>query len=620
MEDLEHERRGQDGSRLPAGLATDEDQAGAYPNVINAEDHDPQGEFEEEHGEDLDYQRFSKRDFIDHIRELAAGNDAFRADRMVREVRGAYEELREQERHAAMERFIQDGGVAEDFEYKGDELDQEFDAITKQIHERKTEEHRKSEAQRQDNLRHRQELLERMRTLLDGQDTSNQFDQFKELQREWKTVGPVVGIHSKTLWASYHALVDRFYDNRSIYFELKELDRKKNLEAKLELCQRAEHLLDNGALNHTVRELNELHHEFKHIGPVPIEEKEPLWVRFKAASDAIYSRRDEYMGKLRQELEANLQQKARLCDEVEGLATFASDRIKDWNTQTRKVLDIQKKWESVKGLPRNRAREINKRFWSSFKNFFANKSHFFKKLDQEREGNLQKKIELVRLAVEMRESDAWEATAEKLKGLQRQWKEIGPVPEKLREKVYGEFKEACDHFFNRKRTEKGEGSGRLLDNLKTKESIIDEMEKDITGGTCTTQRLEELERRFLDAGFVPKKDVKRIREGFAAVMDRFLAATPDVDEDEKGRFLVEHELKTMRHDPNGERKIAQREHTIRRQISKIENDIALWRNNLEFFAASRKADQLREEFNGKIRDASHHLSRLKQELRVLRTA
>src|SRR5690606_22295054 len=208
-------------------------------------------------------------------------------------------------------------------------------------------------------------------------------------------------------------------------------DRKKNLEAKLELCSRAERLAEVEIIKDAIRELNELHQEFKHIGPVPAEEKEPIWQRFKAASDAVYARRDAYLQTLQHELQQNLELKIKHAEEAQAYASFQSDRIKEWNEKTKEILELQKKWEGVGGLPRAKAKDVNKKFWSAFKSFFNNKNAFFKKLDEEREQNLQMKNDLVRQALELRDSQDWDKTANDLKSLQQKWKDVGPVPEKF---------------------------------------------------------------------------------------------------------------------------------------------------------------------------------------------
>ncbi len=257
--------------------------------------HDNHNAHDELQGQDEtpDYHTFSKTQLLQALKKLAHEPNAIKADRELREIKAAFDDLVEQERTHAFNRFILDGGTADAFEYRGEPIDTQFTHLYKQIKERKSQQLREEEALKTENLKRKLVLLEKLRELVDSQDVSvNQFDQFKAIQAEWKSIGAVPGAHNKTLWANYHALVDRFYDNQSIYFELKELDRKKNLEAKLELCQRAERLLEMENIHQALRELNELHHEFKHIGPVPREEKESVWQRFKAVSDALYARRD----------------------------------------------------------------------------------------------------------------------------------------------------------------------------------------------------------------------------------------------------------------------------------------------------------------------------------------
>ncbi|HEX7014396.1 MAG TPA: DUF349 domain-containing protein, partial [Cyclobacteriaceae bacterium] len=417
------------------------------------EDEDPDtGSNDEDHKQE-DYSAFTKKQFVDLVKELSRSDDLSRADRVLREVKPLFDDIREKERTAAKERFVENGGSEEDFEYKDDELDIAFDAHVRLIRDRRSRQIREEEDRKTENLRIKQELLEKLRELVDSQDMNNQFEKFKELQKEWKAVGPVPGPYAKTIWANYHALVDRFYDNQSIYFELKELDRKKNLEAKLDLCVRAERLAEVEIIKDAIRELNELHHEFKHIGPVPIEDKDSIWQRFKAASDAVYARRDAYLQTLQQELNVNLDRKVAIADEVQVFTTFQSDRIKEWNQKTKEILELQRRWEEVGGLPRAKAKEVNKRFWSAFKLFFSNKNAFFKKLDEEREQNLKLKNELVARARELKDSTDWETASTELKALQAKWKEIGPVPEKFREKVFQEFKEACDYFFEQRRSQ-----------------------------------------------------------------------------------------------------------------------------------------------------------------------
>lgn len=584
---------------------------------VDLSEHD---ESADEHHDDehVDYSNYSKAQFAELIKDLSKESNFKKVDNVLKEIKPLYDDIREKERAEALTRFTADGASPEDFEYKGDENDMVFDANFKLIRDRKTQFFKQQEENKADNLRKKQELLEKLRILSDSQDTTDQFEKFKELQKEWKAIGAVPGTQAKTLWANYHALTDRFYDNQSIYFELKELDRRKNLEAKIELCVRAEKLADVTVIKDAIAELNELHHEFKHLGPVPKEDKEAVWQRFKTASDAIYARRDAYLQNLQQELQVNLGGKASLSDEVQQFVTFQSDRIKEWNQKTKEILDLQKRWETIGGLPRAKAKDVNKKFWSAFKTFFNNKNTFFKKLDEEREHNLQLKNDLVKKALELKESNDWERTSNELKILQQKWKDVGPVPEKFREKVFKEFKDACDHFFEQRRTQHDKVEQEQTDNLKLKEEICTELESHASARTGTQEILRDLQDKYASIGFVPRKDINAIRNRYNEAVERFINNIPGLSEDEKGKISLENQISDLRNDPAAERKIYQKEQVIRKKISKVENDIAVWKNNLEFFGRSKNADKFKDEFNDKIKEASDHLKQLKDQLKMLK--
>lgn len=566
----------------------------------------------------VDYSHYSKAQLLDLVKELAKDADLKKVDRIVREIKPLFDDMKERERTTALNRFILDGGSTDDFDYRADEQTFQIESTLKQIRDKKIQLVKGIEDQKNNNYTKKLDLLERLRVLVDSPDQANQFNAFKELQKEWKTIGTVPGTQARTVWANYHALVDRFYDNQSIYHELKELDRKKNLESKLELCARAEKLSTVEKIKDAIKELNELHHEFKHLGPVPTEDKEAVWQRFKAASDVVYGRRDEFLKTLQQELTVNLEKKNTLCDEVLVYASYQSDRIKEWNQKTKEVLELQKKWEAIGGLPRAKSKEVNKRFWTSFKTFFSNKSVFFKKLDEERNANLKKKNELVQRAIALKESSEWDKAANELKSLQQQWKDIGPVPEKFRDKVFKEFKEACDFFFEQKRNQQGKQEGEQVENLKAKEEICAILEKHIADSTGSREVLKELEAKFNQIGFVPKKDITAIRNRYHAAVEKFTNAIQGISDEEKGKIMLESQLMDLKNDPMGGQKIYQKEQAIRKKIQKVENDIAVWRNNLEFFGRSKNADKYKEEFNEKITEATDSLRQLKQQLKLLR--
>jgi hypothetical protein len=567
----------------------------------------------------IDYASLDKKDFVGLLKEAAAHDDFKKADQLIREIKPLFDEIRNTERTEALIRFKQNGGIDEDFEYKGDEWDQAFDIYVRSIRENRQRHIKELEEQKNINLQTKTNLLESLRQLVDGEDNEHSLRLFKDIQRDWKKVGPVPQSHIKTLWANYNALVDRFYDQRSIHFELKELDRKKNFEQKLELITRAERLLEVEKISDAVRELNELHNEFRHIGPVPLEEKELLWQKFKAASDAVYAKRDVVVAELQVELIKNLEEKEKINEEVAAFAAYQTDRIKEWNEKTKEIVDIQKRWEAIGGVPHSKTKDVNKKFWNSFKAFFHNKNVFFKKLDEERNKNLQLKTEILKKAVELKDSQNWDAAANELKALQLQWKEIGPVPEKQREKIFKQFKEACDFFFEKKRSSMNEEEKEQHENLLKKESIITELEKIAEEKNGSLAQVKELQQQFMAIGFVPKRSVASVKSRFTDVLNKAIASLP-LNEGEKENATFEVQLTNMRQGPQGDKKVHNKEYSLRKQIAKAENDIAVLRNNLEFFGRSKNAEKLKEEFNVKIKQADEDLAHLKKQLQMLHTA
>jgi hypothetical protein len=565
----------------------------------------------------VDYTHFQKTDFVALVKELSKDDDFKKVERIVKEIKPLFDAIRNGEKKQALDRYLTDGGTKEDFEFRLDEQDQLFDATMKLIRDRRQAHFKQLEDQKNNSLHKKNEILEKLRALVDGEDSPQAFHQFKDLQYQWKNSGPVPVAFLKTLWANYNALIDRFYDHRNIYFELKELDRRKNLEVKKELCVRAEKLNELPSIQVAVRELNELHNDFRHVGPVPKEEQEPLWQRFKVASDAVYAKRDAFVANLQQEFTKNLELKNAIGEEVNAFVEFNSDRIKDWNEKTKQILALQTKWDAIGAVPRAKQKEINKKFWTPFKSFFHNKSLFFKKLDEERSKNLKIKEEIVASAVALKESTDWDKTSNQLKVLQTRWKEVGPVPEKWREKIYQQFKEACDFFFEQRRGLQKQADQEQEVNLEKKEAIISKLNELASQKTSSLQEVQNLQAQFNSLGFVPKQSVASTKNRFADALNQAINSIENLSEQERSNAALAIELTTLRSDPQANRKLFHKEQAIRKQMAKIENDMGVLQNNLSFFDRAKNADQMKQEYGLKIKEASEHLKDLKKQLKML---
>jgi len=575
-------------------------------------------EVAEELVEEIDYASLSREELVTVVEELAQDEKFRGVEDVLNQVIPLFFAMEKGIKEAAQNKFHLDGGAEDDFEFNHDEFYSRFDGSVKLIRDKRAKYYKERESNKESNYQKKLELLDKLRLLVDGENATTSLSPIKEIQNEWKSTGAVPNQHNRTLWANYNALLDRFYDHRHILFELKELDRKKNQALKEELCEKAEALDKVKDLKTAIAQLNDLHDEYKHVGPVPREIQEKLWQRFKAASNVVYKKRKSYLDDLKGELQENLIKKKALVEEIKSFDSFDSDRINDWNGKTKEVIAIQKKWETLGGLPREHAKEINKDFWAAFKSFFHHKNEFFKKLEGKRKINLDAKYQLVEEAKALKDSDDWLKTAEKLKGLQRQWKEVGPVPEKFRNSVYEEFKAACDEFFNNRRDSQNKEEEGYADNLVKKEALCAVIFAKADNKEGESSEIDGFVEEWKTIGFVPRNSIKKIDQKFQKALEVFVA-TLDVPEEDRESLILKAQLVGMAKGPNADRNLQKKEGAISRQVKELEDNISLWNNNLAFFANSKTADKLKKEFNDKIEKSEVELQKLKKQLRLIRS-
>lgn len=597
---------------------TESDAPSTQPaEAIVSDEEESEEENEGDHHEDFDVTSLSKIELIALLKSKVKQDNIYKIDKLVHEIKAAFDEFTHKEKDEALERFKAEGGVEDDFDFRPSDEEKEFNTYYFEYRHQLNTLRKEAEKQKENNLTAKTELLNKLRELVDGEETTLSMATIKTLQEEWKRIGPVPPSQNKSLWASYNALMDRFYDNRSIYFELKELDRKKNLESKLELVEKAEALKNVKDLKDAIKVLNDLHEEFKHIGPVPRDEQEGLWQKFKGASDAVYDRRKDFYEGQKEVFKVNQDQKEALIESLKPFAEFHADRIRDWNSKTKEILDIQKNWQKIGPVPRESGKEINKSFWASFKQFFHNKNLFFKELDEIRAANQLKAEELIAKAEELKDSADWQNTANALVKLQQDWKKLGPTPEKSRDSLYKRFKLACDTFFDNRRNSTKQSNVEFEDNLANKQDICKKITEAATNGDVSEDALTELVGEFNDIGFVPRKAMKDIQTQFKTAVDLYLEKLSPEGEGRED-FLFRLNLNRLQSDPNAVKTLNKKEHGIRKQISELENNITLWKNNLEFFAASKTADKLKDQFDLKIQKAEEEIEKLKSKLSILR--
>ncbi len=595
----------------PAGTIVDQHSEDIHHDE---DDHD----HEEGHHESVDYSHHTKEELAQAIENLQQETNLRRVDHELRQMRPFIDHIKEDERAEALRKFISEGGEEGDFEYRFDEHIQKFETIYRQLRDRRKKQIQDLEKDKEKNLEAKNAILEKLRALVEGEETNTSMNALKKIQEEWKAIGPIPAAYAKDVYANYSVLLDRFYNNRSIYFELKELDRKKNLEHKKEIVEKAEKLLEQESFNKAVKELNELHDEYKHIGPVPKEEQEALWNRFKEISDQIYSKRREYIEVMKSELESNWVAKSALAEQAQAFASFDSDRIDDWNSKSQEIMELQNQWKSIGGMPRNKSDEVTKKFWGSLKQFFNNKSAFFRKIEDKRNENLRLKTELCEKAEALKDSDDFDSTAETLKELQQSWKTIGSVPNKFKNSIYERFKAALDQFFDRKRAQHSENEAGYRENLKKKVALCEQIEKAAKAKQGTEEELQGFWQEWDAIGFVPRKDMNSIQKRYQDAITAYIDAAEGFDDTQKMKLKLMSQVSQARGGSGeGHKNLQKQEFGLRKKIQNLEADISLWKNNMEFFANSKNADALKADFTTKIAKAEEELETLKQQIRII---
>jgi hypothetical protein len=560
------------------------------------------------------------------IEELAAKSNLFvedvkaEADHFFKVAKEIFDEHDRSRREELLAKFLEENPDSKevDFSYQKTPHALLFYGNLQKHRILKTKARQLQQKEQTENLNAKKAIIEEIKALTENMDAEpGSLEKLKDLQKKWKEVGNVPHNEREALNMTYRALMDRFYDLKDQENELKELDRRKNLEEKIKLCEKVESLLEMENINQAVNLLNKIHEEFKEIGPVPKEDRETIWNRFKSASDKIYDKKRAFSEEFKKQLQQNMLVKQQLCMEIEQFVSFESDKLKEWNTKTKEILAIQDKWNAVGAIPKEVSKDINKQFWINFKAFFSNKSKFFEAVEANRNQNYQLKVELCEKAESLSLSSDWDATAEELKKLQEEWKTIGPVPEKERDNIYNRFKSAIDSFFERKRNKRNEKDKEFEDNLNRKLAAIKAIKELSLKEGDTLEEFLALKNEFFAVGFVPMKNKNNVSDQFAAAIDDFFekgkCTTPN-----KEKVWVQLQKELSDKFPFAAKKIQEKEQNLRRKITSIENDIALWENNLSFFSNSKTADKLRSEFEGKISSSRERLDNLKAQLKALR--
>jgi len=576
---------------------------------------------EEEVEEDTDLTTLNKEELVEMIENASTQDDLAGAARIAREVKSLLEGIFADEEHAALEAFTEDGNEKDDFEAKPDEWKTRFIDAYKKIQARRGEHRQRIEEEKQKNLQIKRRILEDLKVLTETDETSESLEKVKELQNEWKKIRAVPHENVQELWDSYRVYLDKFYDNLSINFELKELDRKKNLEAKIDLCMKVDQLQEEASVKVAMNLLNKFHDEWKHTGPVPKEYAEEIWTRFKAASDKIYEQKKAQMDEMREMRRKNLELKTAINERLEQVATLLYDKPKEWIAKTEVINAFFEEWKKIGPVPK----EQNEIVWGKFKDlrnhFYRQKNNFFKQLNKDKSENLKIKEALCVKAEGLKDSEDWLKTTNELIRLQGEWKKVGPVPEKVSDEVWKRFRAACDHFFSKKEEHFKGQKEEQEKNLEAKKALLEEV-KALEAMTETQtdevfKTLREIQKKWNAAGYVPIKFKNQIQKEFSTIIDGLYKKHKRNAEEMKEGQLQEH-YEELSQSPDGAKRLQFEERRVKEKIRHLKNDVETLENNIGFFSNSKTAGPLIKGITDKIAKANEQIERLQKELKAIK--
>ena len=572
----------------------------------------PTAEAEEE--PEADYSAMSREELLAALNELLEG-DITAVRNRASTIRNQFNMLNKEVERQAFEAFLAEGGNKDDYTPANDAVAEAFYAAYDVYRTRRQKMQEELEAQKQRNLEAKQQILEELRTLIDkDEETLKQtYDEFNAIQEKWKGIGEVPREQMNDLWQNYHFLIEQFFNKIKINKELRMLDLKRNLEQKIQLCERAEELMVETSVVKAFKALQALRAQWKEIGPVPAEQNEETWQRFNNAANQIDERRREYYDQRKDELEQNLLAKQALIEKAVELTREAPQGAKQWNDTTEALDELLKLWKSIGPVPR----EQNEEVWGKFKGIidkhYADKKLYFAQLRDEQGDNYNKKLDLCLRAEAIAKREDWKNATEELLQLQAEWKNIGSAGYKQGDRVWKRFRKACDEFF----AKKGEYFKSLRssesENLVQKNAIIEEMKAHQFGDDRDENlaAVKDFQRRWAEIGHVPRKDKERVSDEYHGLLNAMF--------DKLKISAREAHLEAFREKvaTRSEASVNTARGKLMKEIEKLRSELSLWENNLGFFANSKQADLLKEEFEAKMQAARQQIALMEAKLRIM---
>lgn len=529
----------------------------------------------------------TRREILERLQAIAKEEEILGCKAEIESLKVLFYRLRTAEIDAARKEYVAEGGEESVFIPENDILEEPFKEVMNQIKSKRNALQKAQEEEQKANYETKLSILEKLQELVaKAEQGTPDTTEFKSLQARWKEIKNIPQDKVSDLWKQYQLLGEQFYDVLKINHELREYDFKKNLEAKISICQTAEALTTEEDVVEAFRQLQQLHNEFREIGPVAQELREEVWTRFKTASTTINRRHQEFFEEKKEQERINLEKKSALCEQIENIDYTKLTSYQAWNETTQKILDLQAEWKEIGFAPQKMNLKIFERFRAACDEFFKRKSDYYKEVKNALAANLEKKKQLCEIAEQLKDSDDWKATADKLTKLQKEWKETGPVAQKHSEAVWKRFVAACDEFFERRNAATSSQRKEEQENLKQKRVIIESIAA-IDAAINEQEQvkmLNELMQEWNSIGHVPFKEKDKIYKEYKQAINALY--------ERLHLNANERKLASFRNNiAKGGNSLQRERERLIRQYEALKAEITTYENNLGFLNTSNKKGQ-----------------------------
>ena len=560
----------------------------------------------------------TKQEVLERVKEIAHSSENPNKEELDL-LKTTFYKIHLAERDAQMKEYLAKGGDPEKYILLPDDTEEAFKAEMQLIKEKRAKIFLAQEEEKQDNLRKKEEIIEKIKAMTTSPEEANKsYQDFKALQQEWKEIKNIPADKANEVWKNYQLYVEQFYDMLKLNSEAREYDFKKNLEAKTQLCEAAEKLNEEEDVISAFHQLQDLHQQYREIGPVAKELREQIWERFKAASTVINKKHQQHFEDLRAKEEENLAKKTSLCEKVEAANQGEYKTAKDWEKVTQEIIEIQKEWRTIGFAPQKMNVKIFERFRIANDKFFNKKAEFFKGLKDTYSANLEKKQQLVNKAKELADSTDWKKTGDKFIALQKEWKKVGTVPHKQGELLWKEFLDTCNKFFEARNKQNAGSRSEEHANLDKKRNIIAQLKELVVAEISDNdfqKKLKDLAKQYSAIGHVPFKEKDKVYKEYHEAID---AAYKKLHATNAKRHFDNFKNNLKNVAKEGGNALGNERGKLLRRYDQLRSEITTYENNLGFFnTASKKGNSLVEEMNRKIEKLKADLEMVKQKIKAI---